>query len=518
MDPYDAILDQLKRAQSRGLEAVGNRLDFVLETLDELIRDAKVSIQEAVPQDPEELFPVAEVERTVQELRSRLETAEREVADLRSGVAEAASAPAAQAGGLPLEWLRTLDAARSQSEVLRQLLPMLAEHVGRAVVLVLRGQAVSAWSGIGFTEGERLRSWQGQVEVSEALQRFVDDQRPVRFDAADDPMFSLWLAGEERAEEAMLLPVVLRGKLMGGIYVDRVAGGSWQPELVQELVAVVCLLIDTLHHRQQVPTPGFAEAVDLRAERPEAEGPAVVVEEPEGAPALPEEPEVPEEEPPAPVDHLPKLEPEPAAELGPEEIEEPEEIAAEAPEEATPADVAADDPSATMAVDAGVMPPPPETPEASPTEGIEEGGPPSVEAVPPPPEEAVLEEAEAAGVADEGPPPVQPVTPPPVEPVSPPESVPDAVGADLSPEEQTQHEEARRFARLLVSEIKLYNEEEVDRGRANGDLYSRLKEDIDRSREMFEKRIPPEVRAQRDYFHEELVRVLADGDEDALGM
>ena len=32
MDPYDAIREQLKRAQTRGLEAVTNRLDFVIES------------------------------------------------------------------------------------------------------------------------------------------------------------------------------------------------------------------------------------------------------------------------------------------------------------------------------------------------------------------------------------------------------------------------------------------------------------------------------------------------------
>ncbi len=87
----------------------------------------------------------------------------------------------------------------------------------------------------------------------------------------------------------------------------------------------------------------------------------------------------------------------------------------------------------------------------------------------------------------------------------------------LSPEEQAQHDEARRFARLLVSEIKLYNESDAERGRANKDLYQRLKEDIDRSREMFEKRIAPEIRAKRDYFRDELVENLAGGDAEALG-
>jgi hypothetical protein len=85
-------------------------------------------------------------------------------------------------------------------------------------------------------------------------------------------------------------------------------------------------------------------------------------------------------------------------------------------------------------------------------------------------------------------------------------------------EDEAQQEEARRFARLLISEIKLYNEEQVDRGREAKDLYSRLKEDIDRSREMFDKRISEDVRSRQDYFQDELVRILADGNPDALGM
>jgi hypothetical protein len=84
--------------------------------------------------------------------------------------------------------------------------------------------------------------------------------------------------------------------------------------------------------------------------------------------------------------------------------------------------------------------------------------------------------------------------------------------------EEAVHEEARRLARLLVSEIRLYNEEQVEEGRLSRDIYGRLKDEIDRSRKMYEERIAPEVRATRDYFGEELVRRLADGDAGALGM
>jgi hypothetical protein len=86
------------------------------------------------------------------------------------------------------------------------------------------------------------------------------------------------------------------------------------------------------------------------------------------------------------------------------------------------------------------------------------------------------------------------------------------------PEDDKRFEEARRFARLLVSEIRLYNEATVQEGKLTRDLYRRLRDDIDRSREMYEQRIPAEIRAATDFFNDELVRILADGDRGALGM
>jgi hypothetical protein len=76
---------------------------------------------------------------------------------------------------------------------------------------------------------------------------------------------------------------------------------------------------------------------------------------------------------------------------------------------------------------------------------------------------------------------------------------------------------AKRFARLLVSEIKLYNENPVVEGRKNRDIYLRLKKDIDRSREMYEKRVSPMMARKVDYFHDEIVRILGDNDVSTLG-
>lgn len=86
-----------------------------------------------------------------------------------------------------------------------------------------------------------------------------------------------------------------------------------------------------------------------------------------------------------------------------------------------------------------------------------------------------------------------------------------------SDDEVRAHNDARRFARLLVSEIKLYNEQKVMEGRRSHDLYERLKEDIDRSRQMYEKRVSPAVSGKFDYFYDELLHTLGEGDTGKLG-
>jgi hypothetical protein len=92
-----------------------------------------------------------------------------------------------------------------------------------------------------------------------------------------------------------------------------------------------------------------------------------------------------------------------------------------------------------------------------------------------------------------------------------------APGANSSAEE-AMREEARRLARLLVSEIKLYNEEIIEEGRRSGNIYERMKDDIDRSRQMYEERIDPRLADQEDYFYQELVLRLAGGDARLLGI
>ena len=89
----------------------------------------------------------------------------------------------------------------------------------------------------------------------------------------------------------------------------------------------------------------------------------------------------------------------------------------------------------------------------------------------------------------------------------------DSMDADT----RKKHEEAMRFARLLVSEIKLYNEAKVQQGRSNRAIYELMKDDIERSRQLYKERVPEPIRSATNYFNDELIRILADGDSGAMG-
>lgn len=90
-------------------------------------------------------------------------------------------------------------------------------------------------------------------------------------------------------------------------------------------------------------------------------------------------------------------------------------------------------------------------------------------------------------------------------------------GGAVSPTSDTTEQSARRYARLLVSEIKLYNEAAVHAGRQHRDLLRRLRPEIERARRLYEEKIPAAVGARAAYFQQELVQTLADGDPALLG-
>ncbi|HBL26720.1 MAG TPA: hypothetical protein DD490_07790 [Acidobacteria bacterium] len=308
-----------------------------------------------------------------------------------------------------------------------------------------------------------------------------------------------------------------------------------------------------------VPEPVAPEPVAAAAPEPEPEAPALEAaaatfattaqaippEEAWAAPVAPEPAAVTEPEVEAEVDAEPEVEVE--AEVDVEAFVEeapPVEVVAEPEPEPEPApDVPAAPPwsaaatvfqpiPAELRATPPAAPEPPPPPASSPDQTVllprTQLG--NLAAAPPPPTRELPLPVETPPVA----PPLRPV--PVAEPapaggvegvtpeVRPPSGVDgpgwafSAARAAAQPNEDHLHDEARRLARLLVSEVKLYNEEQVEEGRRKRDIYERLREDIERSRQMYQDRVEPRILKSTDYFYQELVRILAAGDAKALGI
>ena len=87
----------------------------------------------------------------------------------------------------------------------------------------------------------------------------------------------------------------------------------------------------------------------------------------------------------------------------------------------------------------------------------------------------------------------------------------------LTAAQQQAHLAAQRFARVTAAELRLYRAADVKAGRQRRDLYSALKDAIDRARDAFRERFLQTCPGMLDYLHQELVRTLAHDDPEMLG-
>jgi len=363
---------------------------------------------------------------------------------------------------------------KSQAEILKALVNRASSFAPRVAFFVIKGEQASGWRGRGFegTVGDDAIqqisfSVNADTVVGSAAKRLETWSGGPGSHSEDHVILNR--LGEEPAQRIVAIPLKVRGRAVAVLYADS-AG------LDSESISLEAL--ETL-----VTVSGMAVEL-LSAARGGAQAPKRAVEE---APAPVEQPQ-PSYEPTS------EYTPEPEPESPPE----PSFSGAETIENYQPAYE--------------------ETPsyEQAPVEAAS-----FVEAVPVEEPAGMFEDsatAEQPSIAGEEPP---AWTPAPVEAAAPPrkrygqdQELPVEVHGD---EERRLHNDARRFARLLISEIKLYNEQKVTEGRIEHDLYDRLREYIDRSREMYDKRVKAEVAARYDYFHGELVNTLAEGDESKLG-
>jgi hypothetical protein len=458
--------------------------------------------------------------------------------------------------------VRAIDAARSQTEVLRALLRTSEPFAARAAILLLDETAVRSWEGraIQCVAGSSVAS-----DDSGAVDRLRRGQGVVALSGAAASSLGAALgAGGTAPSESVLVPIVLRDKIAGALYADRQRDDeALDAQALQLLTYLAALALETLALRQRAATPtliplgedapaalGVWSSSRIEAEaaaEPVATAEAAVAPAPEpaGAPAAAPEPAAaPQPAPAAPSFRFPAVEPSfedsmPSSEKG--WTAAPEWAAAPAvPETAAPSGFERESDKPAPGFGTGfktariplsdAVAPEPVRPEPTVPVPVE---PPRAPVAPSPATAPVDLSEQDTLLLPRRPsflPPAPPKTPEPAKPVPkssevrPPQDLRgpgwafSQASAAAPGTTDAQQDEARRLARLLVSEIKLYNEDQVELGRRNLDLYKRLREDIDRSRQMYDDRVDASVRASNDYFQQELVRILAGGDAKALGL
>lgn len=89
----------------------------------------------------------------------------------------------------------------------------------------------------------------------------------------------------------------------------------------------------------------------------------------------------------------------------------------------------------------------------------------------------------------------------------------DDVPFDPAPEPSTQDSvseavaRAERLARIVVSDIILYNADRFERALREGDVLRALASELDEGRTLFRQRVPADLHAERDFLGEEMLRV-----------
>ena len=460
-------------------EEVASAIDAqVRESIEKMVTEIRSSIEDVrAAVDSQLKAALQSVQADVNSV-SFLPQIRKSVDELEASYVSATPAPTGAGAGRVKSAVQAIERGKSQVDVLNSLLEQCLEFGSRAALLILRGETFSGWKGTGFSahggNDEMIKRFNAAPGLIPELDRVLRHEEVVEWDGQN-------LAsrlGVGNSERAVLVPMVIKDKVAAAVYVDTIAddASKFDADAIELLVFTTGLLVDTLAIRKKIPSPSLrapeGSSLESPAPRPIPTAPAPPPPPPPSAPestgglkpAAPPEPVVPRQTDAGTVAIN-------AAQLR-------ELMATQRPSFNEPGPT--DDFSTPVAPPKPApAPPPPPPPPAAPAAASDDR--PSTQYIPP----ANLNRTNAGG----------------------PQS-----------DDAKKHDEARRFARLLVSEIKLYNESKVELGRKSNDLYERLKEDIDRSRQMYDERIGDDVRKVSNYFYDELVRILADGRAEALGL
>lgn len=74
--------------------------------------------------------------------------------------------------------------------------------------------------------------------------------------------------------------------------------------------------------------------------------------------------------------------------------------------------------------------------------------------------------------------------------------------------EQTLHDEAKKFARIIVADIALYNQKAIEEGLENGNIEELLKDDMMEAERIYKQRVSKEIREKSDYLKDALRELI----------
>ncbi len=384
--------------------------------------------------------------------------------------AEPATHDAAAASG-PADLARAvaeIQLGSSQREILRALLDTSARYAARVALFVVKGSHDTGSEGRGFANSDAVRDFaldESAPAVVRAIGRAIGDGVGASAPVADMDSRFLHEVGTPASGEGRILPLILKDKVAALIYADRGTGaaGLLDAGALELLVLSTSAWLEVNSLRKQAqkePSVAHADSHSAAAEAPPFQAPVHQVPVP-----------------PAPAFNDPFAAHAPAFASG----------------HAMAAAASASEASASVATAAVEAPIPVPVPMPA-AEGVTAEVQSALAALDP-----ALAEPLPIGHAETKP---LPETPP---------------APAISPEDQEVHRKAQRFARLLVDEIKLYNQAKVAEGRKNKDLYDRLKDAIEKSRGTYQKRYGNTVAASANYFQHEIIRSLAEDDLSIMG-
>jgi hypothetical protein len=468
-----SIEAHVRDAMEKLVGEIRSSIEDVREVVDSQLKAALQSVQA----DVNAVSFLPHIQKSIGELEESLVAAQPPAA---------ASATSGSDASRVKKAVQAVEQGKSQVDILNALLEQCLDFGSRAAMLILKGETFSGWKGVGFTAAggndEMVKRFNAAPGLIPELDRVLRNEQVVIWDGAN---LSTRL-GVSASSRAILVPMVIKDKVAAAVYVDATEMdlSRLDPSSIELLVFITGLLIDTMAIRKKTPSPSLNDPEPAASPRPAAVAPPqpVALAAPSPRPAAP---------------------PPPARPAPPIAEQAPGATIAVSSDQLREMMTPAAKPAFSMPETDFGAPAVPSTTASYMTTAIPAVEPPRPTPAPPPPPPAHEREERPS---------TQYIPPPNITRGA------TAPAGPSSADDSKKHDEARRFARLLVSEIKLYNEPKVDAGRKNKDLYERLKEDIDRSRQMYDERISDEVRKTSNYFYDELVRILADGHADALGL